>query len=75
MAGITPKWVAEHGAEIGVDGSRIAFVNSVGGDMAGALFAARPQNLKAAAIDPEDIDFVPYLSSIGIVHVAALRIM
>jgi hypothetical protein len=26
-----------HGAEIGVDGSRIAFVNSVGGDMAAAL--------------------------------------
>jgi len=40
MAGITPKWVAEHGAEIGVDGSRIAFVNSVGGDMAAALLAA-----------------------------------
>ena len=38
MAGISPKWVAEHGAEIGVNGSRIAFVgNSVGGDMAAAL--------------------------------------
>jgi len=33
-AGITPKWVAEHGAAIGVDGRRIAFVNSVGSDMA-----------------------------------------
>ena len=32
------KWVAEHGAEIGVDGSRIAVVgNSVGGDMSAAL--------------------------------------
>jgi acetyl esterase/lipase len=30
--------VAEHGAEIGVDGSRVAFVgNSVGGDTAAAL--------------------------------------
>ncbi|WP_429047045.1 alpha/beta hydrolase [Chitinophaga sp. W3I9] len=29
------KWVAEHGAEIGVDGSRLAIVgNSVGGNMA-----------------------------------------
>jgi acetyl esterase/lipase len=37
IAGITPKWVAEHGAEISVDGGRIAFVNSVGGDMAAAL--------------------------------------
>jgi hypothetical protein len=33
------------------------------------------QNLKAAGIDPKDIDFVPYLSSIGIVQVAALRTM
>jgi acetyl esterase len=32
------KWVAEHGAEIGVDGSRIAVAgNSVGGDMSAAL--------------------------------------
>jgi acetyl esterase/lipase len=48
MAGITPKWVAEHGAEIGVDGSRIAFVNSVGGDMAAALNVGL--NEKAPAI-------------------------
>jgi acetyl esterase len=32
------KWVAEHGTEIGVDGSRIAVAgNSVGGDMSAAL--------------------------------------
>ena len=32
------KWVAAHGAEIGVDGSRIAVAgNSVGGDMSAAL--------------------------------------
>jgi acetyl esterase len=32
------KWVAEHGAEIGVDGSRMAVAgNSVGGDMSAAL--------------------------------------
>jgi acetyl esterase len=32
------KWVAEHGAEIGVDGSRLAVVgNSVGGNMAAAV--------------------------------------
>jgi acetyl esterase len=32
------KWVSEHGAEIGVDGSRIAVAgNSVGGDMSAAL--------------------------------------
>jgi acetyl esterase/lipase len=32
------KWVAEHGAEIGLDGSRIAVAgNSVGGDMSAAL--------------------------------------
>jgi acetyl esterase/lipase len=32
------RWVAEHGAEIGVDGSRIAVAgNSVGGDMSAAL--------------------------------------
>jgi acetyl esterase len=32
------KWVAQHGAEIGVDGSRIAVAgNSVGGDMSAAL--------------------------------------
>jgi acetyl esterase/lipase len=32
------KWVAKHGAEIGVDGSRIAVAgNSVGGDMSAAL--------------------------------------
>jgi acetyl esterase/lipase len=32
------KWVARHGAEIGVDGSRIAVAgNSVGGDMSAAL--------------------------------------
>jgi acetyl esterase/lipase len=32
------KWVAEHGAEVGVDGSRIAVAgNSVGGDMSAAL--------------------------------------
>jgi acetyl esterase len=32
------KWIAEHGGEIGVDGSRIAVAgNSVGGDMSAAL--------------------------------------
>lgn len=32
------KWVAEHGAQIGVDGSRLAVAgNSVGGDMTAAL--------------------------------------
>jgi acetyl esterase len=32
------KWVAEHGADIGVDGSRMAVAgNSVGGDMSAAL--------------------------------------
>jgi acetyl esterase len=32
------KWVAEHGAEIGIDGGRIAVAgNSVGGDMSAAL--------------------------------------
>lgn len=32
------KWVAEHGAEIGVDGSRLALVgNSVGGNMVAAV--------------------------------------
>jgi acetyl esterase len=32
------KWVAEHGAEIGIDGSRMAVAgNSVGGDMSAAL--------------------------------------
>jgi acetyl esterase len=32
------KWVSEHGAEIGVDGGRIAIAgNSVGGDMSAAL--------------------------------------
>ena len=32
------RWVAEHGAEVGVDGSRIAVAgNSVGGDMSAAL--------------------------------------
>jgi acetyl esterase len=32
------KWVAQHGAEIGLDGSRIAVAgNSVGGDMSAAL--------------------------------------
>jgi acetyl esterase/lipase len=32
------KWVAQHGAEIGVDGSRIAVAgNSVGGDMSAAV--------------------------------------
>jgi acetyl esterase len=32
------RWVAEHGAEIGVDGSRMAVAgNSVGGDMSAAL--------------------------------------
>jgi acetyl esterase/lipase len=32
------KWVAEHGAEIGVDGTRMAVAgNSVGGDMSAAL--------------------------------------
>ena len=35
---VAAKWVSEHGAEIGVDGSRIAVAgNSVGGDMSAAL--------------------------------------
>jgi acetyl esterase/lipase len=35
---VAAKWVAEHGREIGLDGSRIAVVgNSVGGDMSAAL--------------------------------------
>jgi acetyl esterase len=35
---VAAKWVAEHGADIGIDGSRIAVAgNSVGGNMATAL--------------------------------------
>ena len=41
----TTKWVASHGAEIGVDGSRLAIAgNSAGGNMAGAIsFMAKEQ--------------------------------
>jgi len=39
------KWVAEHGAEIGVDGKRLALVgNSVGGNMVAAVALQAKQN-------------------------------
>lgn len=44
------KWVAEHGAEIGVDGSRLALVgNSVGGNMVAAV-ALQAQRYHTPAI-------------------------
>lgn len=44
------KWVAEHGAEIGVDGKRLALVgNSVGGNMAAAV-ALQAKQFKTPAI-------------------------
>lgn len=39
------KWVAEHGAEIGIDGSRLALAgNSVGGNMVAAVALQAKQN-------------------------------
>lgn len=44
------KWVAEHGAEIGVDGKRLALVgNSVGGNMVAAV-ALQAKQFKTPAI-------------------------
>lgn len=44
------KWVAEHGAEIGVDGKRLGLVgNSVGGNMVAAV-ALQAKQFKAPAI-------------------------
>jgi acetyl esterase/lipase len=58
------KWVAAHGAEIGVDGSRIAVAgNSVGGDMTAALaLMAKDRGgpairLQALLIPATDTDF------------------
>ena len=58
------EWVAAHGAEIGVDGSRIAVAgNSVGGDMSAALALIAKERggprirLQALLIPATDTDF------------------